>query len=211
MPVNNFDQIRELLKFRSDDDFYYLQILQRKKDHKDGKVKVNGTNNNARLVKAYYVHSLEYFDFIKPEVIQLCEIFNARAGMNLNRRSYEKIALQHLRKVTEQIINKNFNKSYKAYSSVCGSFHHDNDKRWIIDIDDANYSIEDVKEFIEKLHDIQPVGDKFVAALPSKNGWHGIVKPFNMQDAHGELSARGFYDHQDDCVMKNNPTNLYIP
>lgn len=211
MLVDNFEQIRELLKFRSDDDFYFLQILQRKKDHKDGKTKVNGTNNNARLIKAYYVNNLEYFDFIKPEVVQLCEIFNARAGINLNRRSYEKMALQHLRKVTEQIINKNYNKAHKAYPSVVGSYNHDNDKRWIIDIDDDKYTIEDVKELIAKLDDVQPIGDKFIAALPSKNGWHGIVKPFNVMEARGELVAHGLYDHQEDCIAKNNPTNLYIP
>ena len=63
--VNNFKQIRALLDFRSKDDFYFLQILQRKKDQKDKAIKVNGTNNNARLVKAYYISSLEYFDFIE--------------------------------------------------------------------------------------------------------------------------------------------------
>ena len=30
---DNFDIIKPLLKFRSEDDFYFLQILQRKKDH----------------------------------------------------------------------------------------------------------------------------------------------------------------------------------
>lgn len=32
-------------------------------------MKVNGVNNNSRLVKAYYVNSLEYLDFITPEII----------------------------------------------------------------------------------------------------------------------------------------------
>ena len=45
MPVNNFGLIRSLLEFRTEDDFYFLQILQRKKDHNNGKV--NGTMESA--------------------------------------------------------------------------------------------------------------------------------------------------------------------
>lgn len=210
--VDNFEKIRELLEFRSKDDFYFLQILQRKKDHKTSGMKVNGANNNSRLVKAYYIHSLEYFDFIKPEVIELCELFNARAGINLNRRSYEKMALQHLRKVTDQIINEEYTKACKAYPSVVGAYNNDTDKKWIIDIDNNLWTEEDVRDLVEKeLNNITPVGDKFIIALPSKNGWHAIVKLFNVSEARAGLKAYGLYDGQDDCIAKNNPTNLYIP
>lgn len=97
--VDNFDRIRKLLNFRSKDDFYFVQVLQRKKDHNN--TKVNGTNNNSRLIKVYYISSLEYFDFVKPEIIELCKVFGARAGINLNRRSFERMAFHHLKKVTD--------------------------------------------------------------------------------------------------------------
>ena len=32
MTVDNFDLIEEFLKFESEDDFYFLQVIQRKKD-----------------------------------------------------------------------------------------------------------------------------------------------------------------------------------
>ena len=50
MIVNNFKQIADMLTFESDDDFYHLQILMRKKDlpeHKKAK------NNNALFIKTY--------------------------------------------------------------------------------------------------------------------------------------------------------------
>lgn len=173
MSINNFNQIRSLLKFRSKDDFYFIQILQRKKDHKEGQ-KVNGTNNNSRLVKAYYVDSLEKFDFIAKEIILLCDIFNARAGINLNRRSFEKMSLQHLKKVTDQIINGDYQKAYKAYSSVVGAYSHDSDKKWIIDLDgDEKDMAEEITEFIGKL---RPEGDKLIAKIPSKSG----ATPYNF-------------------------------
>lgn len=202
--INNFKEIRKLLKFENKDHFYFLQILQRKKDHKDGQ-KINGTNNNSRLIKAYYINSLEYFDFIEDEVIKLCDLFNARAGINLNRRSYEKMALHHLKKCTDQIINGDYCKAYKAYSSVVGSYSQENDKTWILDIDEKeisplmlsyiNYNCEPISKSLEE--------SKIYIILPSKNGHHVITKPFNVKtfkDKYPEIE-----------IHKNNPTNLYIP
>lgn len=206
--IDNFDLIRPLLSFRSDDDFYFLQILQRKKDHKEGG-NVKGSNNNSRLIKAYYIHSLEYFDFIKPEVIELCNIFNARAGINLNRRSYEKMCLQLLRKVTDQILNKSYDKAHKAYPSVAGAYQHESDKTWILDIDNINFDQKNIDLNIHgiliRLEDIEPLGDKFIKLIPSKSGCHVLVKPFNI------MKAKPMLDKWKIEVHKNNPTNLYIP
>lgn len=196
--VDNFNQIRDLLDFRSEDDFYFLQILQRKKDHKEGKV--NGANNNSMLIKAYYISSLSYFDFIKPEVIELCKLFNARAGINLNRRSFKKMALQHLRKITDQILNEDYFHASKAYNSVCGAYSNESDKNWIIDIDDKDYDSDELIEFINLL---KPHGYKYIAKIPSKNGYHIITRPFDLQAFK--------LDGPDLEVHKNNPTNLFIP
>ena len=35
--IDNFSKIEPLLNWRSEDDFYFFQILQRKKDHKGEK------------------------------------------------------------------------------------------------------------------------------------------------------------------------------
>ncbi len=200
--VNNFEIIKPLLSWNSEDDYYFVQVLQRKKDAPKG-LKVNGTNNNSRLIKAYYVKSLEYLDFVTPEIIQLCEIFGARAGINLNKRSFEKTALQHLKLVTDNIINKNFDKVYKTYSSAAGKFSHDNNKKWIIDVD---YKInteeyDALKNYLKKL---EPVGDKIIKTIPSKSGDHIITSPFNLQTFKSGL-------WRDLDIQKNNPTNLYVP
>jgi|SRR5690625_2841652 len=200
-PVDNFDRIEDLLNFRTDDDFYFLQIIQRKKDRKKGKV--NGTNNNSRLIKSYQVRSKEYYRFIEPEVKELCNVFHARAGIDLNRRSYEAIALRTLQKVTDQIINKDFNKVHKAYDSVCGNHSHEDkaSKRWILDVDDIGRASNDIVLFAER--ECRPIGAKYVATIPSKNGYHIIMTPFDLKK---------FSEYYPDIeVHKNNPTNLYIP
>ena len=199
--VDNFDSIRSLLKFdEKGENFYFLQILQRKKDHK-GTGKVNGTNNNSRLIKAYYIHSMEKFDFIEPEVKELCKLFQARAGINLNRRNYKKMSLQVLKKVTDQILNGSFDKAYKAYPTVVGAHNHDSDKRWILDIDEVGRPSNEMISFAER--ECEPEGSKFITMLPSKNGYHLIMRPFNLK-----TFKEKFPDIE---VHKNNPTNLYIP
>lgn len=201
--VNNFKQIKELLTWNSSDDYYFLQILQRKKDHRDN-MKVNGCNNNSRLVKAYYVRSLDYLDFIEPEIISLYELFNARAGINLNKRSFEKTALQHLKLVTDNIINSNYDKVYKTYSSAAGKFSHDNNKKWIIDLDgEEENSFDYIYNMNEVIYNIEPIGEKTICRVPSKNGSHLITSPFNLQ------KFKEVYPTID--VQKNNPTNIFIP
>ncbi len=198
--IDNFKKVRELLKFRSPDDFYFVQVLQRKKDFKDNsEYKVSGCNNNSRLIKMYAVSSLEYFDKVESEIKELCKLFNARAGINLNRRSYEKIALQHLKKVTDQILNKDYEHGLKAYSSVCGTYSNENDKKWIIDVDSKD---QEMKSIIDSINSSDPVGNKFIARLETRSGYHLIVSPFNVS----QWNFKGKID-----IHKDNPTNLFIP
>ena len=206
MSVDNFELIRPLLKFRSDDDFFFLQIIQRKKDHPGGNV--NGTNNNNRCVKSYYVRSLEYLDFIEPEVKQLAEVFQARVGIDLNRRSYKSLGLKTVKKIISHIENGQENKIYKAYQTVCGKYADEPKRKWILDIDEKGY--EDTGELKGVLKKINPVAveNKIVAEIPSLNGVHIITSPFNVKKFNEWMP---FTSLPDIDIHKRNPTNLYIP
>lgn len=215
MSVDNFDQIKSLLEWDNEDDFYFLQILQRKKDTKPGQ-EVSGTNNNSRLIKAYYIkyiENIEYLDFIKPEVIKLCELFNARAGINLNKRSFEKTALQNMKLVTDNIINKNYDKVHKTYTSACGKFQHDSQKKWIVDIDKEDIPfLEEIRDAISLCNPNQG-SSKIIAEIPSKSGLHLITTPFDKKYFRCLISNIS-NKHRTELlidVQTNNPTNLFIP
>lgn len=203
--VNNFKIIKPLLSWNSPDEFYFIQILQRKKDATPG-MKVNGTNNNARLIKAYFVKSLESLEFIEPEIIELCKVFNARAGINLNKSSFKKLAIPFQRLILDNIENGNEDKLYKCYTSIVGKKSYDKDKKWILDIDsddiEQGWNGPDMGDFIDTL---QPNSgeNKTKTIIPSKTGLHVITSPFNL------MEFRKKYPNID--VQKNNPTNLYIP
>jgi len=200
--IDNFKIIEPLLVFPHPDSFYFVQILQRKKDHPPG-TRLGGANNNARLIKAYYITSVEQLEIHKDEMIKLCEVFNARACINLNPRSFEKAAFQLLQKVANQMSNKDFYGVRKAYDSVLGGYHAEMDKRWLVDIDIKDLMfLENVQGVIDEFHrEIENRDYKRIATIPTRSGFHIITEPFNLLKFNTRF---GGID-----VHKNNPTLLY--
>jgi hypothetical protein len=194
--INNIEIVKLLLDFQSEDDFYHLQILKRKKEHPE-------LGSNSYVVKTYYISSLDYLQKKFPEIQHLCEFHNARAYINLNVRSFERTAFQTLKKVTDQIMNRDFKSVRKAYESVCGEFGTGRDKRWILDIDDNTAGDEFWLEMCEFLETIEPIGKKLLAKIPTKNGYHLITTPFNVE------KFKQLCQHID--LHKNNPTLLMCP
>lgn len=198
MKINVLEQIKPLLKFDSKDDFYHLQIIKRKKENPE-------LGSNSYIIKTYYITSVEHLEKMMPEIIDICESNNARAGLNLNRRSFEKIAFQTLRKVSEQIFNKDFYSVRKSYNTCCGAFGNEKDKKWIIDIDEKDPNI--VNELVGYISTLEPayekVSDRIKVVLPTKNGFHIITSPFRLD------VFKKKYPTID--VHKDNPCNLFIP
>lgn len=196
--IDNFDLIKPLLSFDSDDDFYFVQILQRKKDNPDGKF---GSNNSSRLIKAYYINSVDKLDKLKDEMCHFATYFNARIGINLNKRSYYKTAFNTLKTIAEQLHNKEFRKVHRTYNTSCG-VHNGGDKIWILDVDSKDiFLLADIEVFIEE--ECQPIGTKVISRIPSKSGFHIITSGFDTR----EFVKR----YPEIEIHKNNPTNLFIP
>ena len=192
--IDNFEQIKGLLKFNSDDDFYFCQILKRKKEHKE-------LGSNSYVVKTYFIKSEEDLEFYKAEMINLAEFHNARVYLNLNKRSFERTAFHTLKKITDQILNKDYKSARKAYASVCGMYAADQDKTWVIDVDEPKGR--QGANMLKFIDNIEPVGNKLIAIVDTKNGYHIISKPFNIQKFSDEYPTID--------IHKQNPTILYIP
>lgn len=206
--INNLRHIKVLFDFETEDDFYHLQVLKRKKENPE-------LGSNSYLVKAYQITSGEYLEQKMPEIINLCEFHNARAYINLNRRSFEKVARHTLFKVMNQVVlNQDYYSVRKAYDSVCGGVNEKNEssihggvinepkgnRKWVVDIDTKDDSfINEVAEFIES---IEPVTNaKILTLISTLNGVHLITLGFNssiFKERYPELD-----------IHKNNPTILY--
>jgi hypothetical protein len=198
--TNNFEQIKKMLKFE-EDYFYFIQIIQRKKE-----IPELGSNN--RVVRSYMVSNLEYLEKIEDEITKMCEMFNARAYIHLNRRKWSRIALECLRHNAELIANGQHDGIKSSLETVIGRHNCEpkGEKTWIVDIDDTDTASPLMLAFID--YKCEPKATnlnegKCIAIIPTKNGLHLITKPFNTQ------TFKEKYPEID--IHKDNPTVLLIP
>lgn len=198
--VNNFDKIKNLLTFETDDDFYLLQIIRRRKENPELGV-------GAYVVKTYYITSLEKLEQIKDDVVFFCDHYHARAYINPNVKSFKSATLGTLKELANAVANDDYHKPYSVFDGVVGQIGAKRNKTWIVDLDkDDNFTemvfnayIDIVKNIINQ--ECEPEGDKVIDVLPTFNGVHILTRPFNLKK---------FSEHYPKTdVHKNNPTILY--
>lgn len=198
MTVDNLNQILNLLNFDSDDDFYSVQLIRRRKENPQLKT-------NARVIRTYRIESKDQLLDKYDEIKALCHFFNARACINLNRRSFKKLAFKTLEKVTNQILAEDYKNVSNAYDSVTGSYSNEPLSRWVVDIDTDDFEfVERVVELINR--DCLPSGYKTLDIVKTVNGYHIISHPFNTQQFN-KLCEDQFNQTFD--LHKDNPTILY--
>lgn len=195
--TNNKEKFLEIADFSDPDKFYFLQVLMRKKDT-DNKL---AKNNGARCIKPYFIRSEEYLEYVWPEITKLCDVFEARACITVNPRSFRKNALKTISEIVVRLEEQHENTVWTVYNSVAGKYSaaEKGNKCWIIDIDDPSVSAE---EIISTIKDIRPEGDKYVGTIPSKSGTHLIVRPFDISLWKKPEKVE---------LLKDGLTNIYIP
>lgn len=192
--VDNLEKILPFLKFESKDDFYYLQILQRKKENSE-------LGSNSRVIKNYYINSEKYLLDKYEEIKKLCEVFNARASIRLNKRSYEKVGFKAMANIANTMSNREYEFLKASYDRACGLGHNDNNKKWILDIDGIK-TISELEDMEAVINNSLPDGKNTITYIPSKSGLHLITRPFDLR----EFSVK-FPEIE---IHKDNPTNLFI-
>jgi len=194
--INNIDGIKKLLNFTDEGDFYMLYVLKRKKDQPEGE---RDNHQSVRTIKTYCIDSIEYLEKRYDEIIQLCELFKARAYIHIQKQSHKDVSLNMLLALAQKIKDGQHNQK-NLFDSVVGQLKT-NEKRWIVDIDNSNgYHLAKV---MATLLDIEPVGPKVEAVLPTKNGYHLITTKFNTK-----VFSEQFPEID---LQKKNPTLLYYP
>jgi len=194
--INNIELIKPLLDFDNEGDFYMLYVFKRKKDQPEGE---KDNHQSVRTIKSYCVTSIEYLEKRYDEVIQLCEVFNARAYIHVVKQNHKDVSLNMITEIVTRIQSGQINQQH-VFDSVVGQIKT-TEKRWIIDVDDK-----DTKELVNitsLIGSLRPEGSKLEACLPTKNGYHLITKRFDVMEFKKE------YPNID--IQKKNPTLLYYP
>lgn len=182
--------------FESTSDFYYVAILKRKADDPDA-------TKSVKVVDQYCIYSKEELDKRKADIIKDCDSFNARAYIYVNRRNIEKVALESIRLTTEYVIAGDSKAARGAFWKAVGRRSSEPNKKWVVDVDTKSMLVlHQIKAFIKQLHEAYTPGYQVLDVVPTKNGYHIITEPFNIQ----EFRVR--YPEVD--VHKDNPTLLYV-
>jgi hypothetical protein len=194
--INNIELIKPLLNFDNEGDFYMLYVFKRKKDQPEGE---RDNHQSVRTIKSYCVTSVEYLEKRYEEIIQLCEMFKARAYIHIVKQNHKDVSLNMISEIVTRIQSGQINQQH-VFDSVVGQIKT-TEKRWIIDVDDKD--TKELVRIVEVIHATRPEGDKLEACLPTKSGYHLITKRFDVE------MFRNVFPHID--IQKKNPTLLYYP
>jgi hypothetical protein len=207
MKIDNFDKIAKILSFETPNDFYFIQVIPRKKDGNDTNERRSNVN---RAVRTYYIFSVDDLLNLKDNIIEKCRKYNARAYINLNRRNAKHCvkALQH------ELIDLDETGNYKKVffgliEHVVGSTKKGNKtKYWIVDVDTKDLS--EIEAVIEQVDACRSGNSENLFGsylnvrhvIETPNGFHLITNPFNLTQL-----PEGFFKKYE--LKKDNPTILY--
>ena len=196
MNVDNFEAIRSRLKFDKPGDFFVAHVMFRVKDLREEADRNYYIchEDTTRLIKTFYVDSLEYFDKKTPVMKDLAERNRARIYIELNRKNRLVINRVLAKKLIDFIDDPNVRYDHIIRSAVCGC--HISDYRWwVLDIDPdtkVEYLISgmpscrliECREFlIEKMKKLvdetKTRSGSEIFEVPTKNGYHILTPPFN--------------------------------
>ena len=199
MIVDNTEQIKKLISGcdREAGEFYTLHIFYRGKDGSNPYV-----SKDKPIGKTYYVSSPEYLDRKMPEIKAMCELFNARAYINLNKKSWKQVSLKSLGILAQSLYNENYSKLISLVDSACGETGAcDKNSVWIVDVDTKDKSeLEEVMSCVRNAP--SNYDDNVIDVLETLHGYHILSRPFNL------LSFHKCYTKPID-IHKNAPTLLY--
>jgi len=201
MSIDNTAKIRSFLSFDKDD-FYFLQIIKRRKDNPDMEL-------GSSVLKNYYINSFEEYDKLMPIIQRQCNFENARAYFRLNKRNYKQLGLKVVNRALVYITSNNYKPLCNVFDTMAGECPSDPIRKWVIDFDDFDPSkIGDslyahaIYQQLEKLQS-QTKNTPMMEVIPTKNGIHIITRPFNLAE------FKKLYP--DVSVHKDATTLLYCP
>ena len=194
--INNIELIKPLLNFDNEGDFYMLYVFKRKKDQPENE---KDNHQSVRTIKTYCVESVEGLESRYDEIIQLCEMFKARAYIHIQKQNHKDVAMNMITEIVNRIQSGQINQK-NVFDSVVGRIKTQ-EKRWIVDIDVKDFDY--ITELADYVDSLRPEGPKVESVIPTKNGVHLITKRFDVMEFKKQ------YPNVD--LQKKNPTLLYYP
>lgn len=198
MIIDNFDLLQSQFdKLVNKEDFFFIQIIQRKKDDND---------INIKIIRNFYIYNKEYFLKRKNYIIELCKQYNAKAYFWINPKNARDISLECIKAYADLISQEDCSKGYKLWDKKCELNVSSNyEKLWIVDVNSKDpVNLKLICELINNCW--KDTTRKIDYVIPTVNGYHIITNKFNTHFFEQLLVINnlGYID-----IHKDSPTLLY--
>ena len=179
MIVNNFEAIKNILNFDGKS-VYLVWLVMR---NKDGNTQAKGNNRN-RTIKSYYFLSKEQLEMRQEEIIKLCDLFNCRAYIGINKKPMNKVLFQLQNTLTDYMQQyfggnefiPNIHALVDSSVMKCGT---DGRRMWIVDIDTKDRN--EIEAIVRIINSCRSSFDcNVINELQTAHGVHLITHPFEI-------------------------------
>jgi len=200
--INNFSKFESFLKFSSDDEFYFLQIMKRRKDNPN-------MEKGVKILDEIYIDNFEFYQRKQEDWIRTANENNARVTIRVNHRSYRKCAFKSLIDIANKIELGQFSACKHSFKNMAGKYKAKGEKFWIVDIDNTK-DPQDIERCMNSKSRL-PLKDDDFLKLESKTGFHLITKPFDLRKFTEFYKPPANPNAIKIEIIKDGCTNLYIP
>lgn len=177
--ISNLEEIKSILEYENGNIFYFIQVLQRKKDNPE---------QSSETIK-------RYSKFVKDErglidaydkSVLISDFYNARTYINLCPISAVKFSKKLLLELTRRLCNDYFIDNYAIADRIALDNSVFFKNFWIIDID-IPLIPENTEALIDIDHYLSSKEITRICELKTPNGKHIIVKSFNYMNAFSDI------------------------
>jgi hypothetical protein len=179
MVVNNFETIKNILNFDGKS-VYLVWLVMR---NKDGNTQAKGNNRN-RTIKSYYFLTKEQLEMRQEEIIKLCDLFNCRAYIGINKKPMNKVLFQLQNTLTDYMQQyfggnefiPNIHALVDSSVMKCGT---EGRRMWIVDIDTKDRN--QIEAIVRIINSCRSSFDcNVINELQTAHGVHLITHPFEI-------------------------------
>lgn len=212
--TDNFNMMRGYMldlgipesKLHINDKVFEIQVLRRGKDHPD----MPAANYS---FKNYYVDSIETYDRYEDEIKKCCDVLGLRAYISVNVKSKEKLQLQSLKIIADNLAMGELKKPWKIFYKAFGTTVAQ-EQRWVIDIDKDDIKQYDIFTFLNAtmrtIESCQSGHDNnVIISVPTRSGFHLITHPFNVAQFKDLWASTLEESYHCPEIKKNHLTLLY--
>ena len=207
--TDNFERYRSFMKLPEEeggDAYYVIELVRRGKDCPD----LPAANYH---FKNYYIDTLKTYDSVQDEIRTLCRTLRLRAYVSVNRKSFQRVAINTIAEMSRRAALDDFRRPYAVFESCSGKFVDKDDKHWVVDVDDCSVfgklgERSKAWDYRDVMFVCKPTGEKIELVMPTRSGVHLITKPFDVQHFK-ELCEKGFGWNDIPEIKKNHLTLLY--